>query len=94
MLTLQSIPAWEADDRFAQVAKLAGFCLHAGVVAQAWERPKLESPCRSLPRLMPLRHPRQSLVSFRTTHIATGLYPQLRLRIPLDARCLFIDASV
>jgi hypothetical protein len=31
VFTLQTIPAWEEDDRFAQVAKVAGFSLHAGV---------------------------------------------------------------
>jgi hypothetical protein len=36
VFTLQTIPAWEEDDRFAQVAKVAGFSLHAGVAAQAW----------------------------------------------------------
>jgi hypothetical protein len=32
---LQTIPAWEEDDRFAQVAKMAGFSPHAGVVVEA-----------------------------------------------------------
>ncbi|MEJ2612608.1 MAG: hypothetical protein P8179_21745 [Candidatus Thiodiazotropha sp.] len=36
--SLQTIPAWEEDDRFAQVAKVARFSLHASVAAQAWER--------------------------------------------------------
>ena len=40
VFTLQTIPAWEEDDRFAQVAKESGFSLHAGVAAQAWERQK------------------------------------------------------
>jgi hypothetical protein len=39
---LQTIPAWEEDDRFAQLANASGFSLHAGVAAQAWERQKLE----------------------------------------------------
>ena len=34
VFTLQTIPAWEDDDRFAQVAKESGFSLHAGVAAQ------------------------------------------------------------
>jgi len=42
VFTLQTLPSWEADDRFAQVAKESGFSLHAGVAAQAWERQKLE----------------------------------------------------
>ena len=50
VFTLQSIPAWEEDDRFAQVAKVAGFSLHAGVGAQAWERQKLERLCRYISR--------------------------------------------
>ena len=31
--TLQTLPAVEVDDRYAQVAKDAGFSLHAGVAA-------------------------------------------------------------
>jgi hypothetical protein len=46
VITLQIIPAWENDDRFAQMAKVAGFSLRAGVAAQAWERQKLERLCR------------------------------------------------
>jgi hypothetical protein len=46
VFTLQTIPAWEGDERFSQVAKEYGFSLHAGVVAQAWERSKLERLCR------------------------------------------------
>jgi hypothetical protein len=42
VFTLQTLPAVEEDDRYAQVAKEAGFSLHAGVVSQAWERNKLE----------------------------------------------------
>ena len=34
VFTLQAIPAWEDDDRFAQVAKVAGFSLYAGVAAR------------------------------------------------------------
>ncbi|MCP5084863.1 MAG: hypothetical protein GY948_24515, partial [Alphaproteobacteria bacterium] len=44
------MPAGEADDRYAQVAKEAGFSLHAGVAAQAWERDKLERLCRYISR--------------------------------------------
>jgi hypothetical protein len=50
VFTLQTIPAWEDDDRFTQVAKEAGFSLHAGVAAQAWERSKLERLCRYITR--------------------------------------------
>ena len=42
VFTLQTLPSVEEDDRYAQVAKEAGFSLHAGVAAQAWERDKLE----------------------------------------------------
>jgi len=50
VFTLQTIPAWQEDDRFTQVAKESGFSLHAGVAAQAWERPKLERLCRYISR--------------------------------------------
>ena len=50
VFTLQTIPAWEDDDRFAQVAKVSGFSLHAGVAAQAWERQKLERLARYISR--------------------------------------------
>ena len=50
VFTLQTIPAWEDADRFAQVAKESGFSLHAGVAAQAWERQKLERLCRYISR--------------------------------------------
>ena len=45
VFTLQTLPAVEDDDRFAQVAKEFGFSLHAGVAAQAWEWQKLERLC-------------------------------------------------
>ncbi|MCP4472408.1 MAG: hypothetical protein GY815_17320 [Gammaproteobacteria bacterium] len=50
VFTLQTIPSWEDDDRFAQVAKESGFSLHAGVATQAWERTKLERLCRYITR--------------------------------------------
>ena len=50
VFTLRTIPSWEDDDRFAQVAKESGFSLHAGVAAQAWERSKLERLCRYITR--------------------------------------------
>jgi hypothetical protein len=74
VFTLQTIPSWEDDDRFAQVAKVSGFSLHAGVAAQAWERQKLERLCRYISRpavsekrlsLTPLRIPAQADRPFR-----------------------------
>lgn len=50
VLTLQTVPAWEEDDRFAKVAKVSGFSLHARVAAQAWERQKLERLARYITR--------------------------------------------
>ncbi len=50
VFTLQTIPSWEEDDRFAQVVKVAGFSLYAGVAAQAWERQKLERLARYITR--------------------------------------------
>ena len=50
VFTLQTLPAVDEDDRYAKVAKEAGFSLHAGVAAQAWERDKLERLCRYISR--------------------------------------------
>lgn len=50
VFTLQTVPAREEDDRFEQVAKMAGFSLHAGVAARACERQKLERLCRYISR--------------------------------------------
>jgi ribosomal protein S27E len=50
VFTLQTLPAVEGADRYEQVAKEAGFSLHAGVAAQAWERDKLERLCRYISR--------------------------------------------
>jgi hypothetical protein len=50
VFTLQTLPAVEVDDRYAQVAKGAGFSLHAGVAAQGSERDKLERLCRYISR--------------------------------------------
>jgi len=50
VFTLQTLPAVEEDDRYAQVAKEAGFSLHAGIAAQARERDKLERLCRYISR--------------------------------------------
>ena len=49
VFTLQTVPATKADDN-AQAAKESGFSLHAGVVAQHWERKKLERLCRYITR--------------------------------------------
>jgi len=62
VFTLQTLPAVEEDDRYAQVAKEAGFSLHAGVAAQAWERDKLERLCRYISR-SPVSEKRLSLTS-------------------------------
>ncbi len=51
VFTLQTLPAVEEQDsRSNWVAKEAGFSLHAGVAAQAWERDKLERLCRYISR--------------------------------------------
>jgi ribosomal protein S27E len=50
VFTLQTLPAVVEDDRYAQVAKEAGFSLHAGVAAQASERDNLERLCRYISR--------------------------------------------
>jgi hypothetical protein len=50
VLTLQTLLGVEAYDRYAQVAKEAGFSLQAGVAAQEWERDKLERLCRYISR--------------------------------------------
>jgi hypothetical protein len=49
VFTLQTLPSVE-EDRYAQVANQAGFILHAGVAAQAWDREKLERLCRFISR--------------------------------------------
>jgi len=49
VFTLQTVPATESDDN-SQVAQESGFSLHAGVVAQHWERKKLERLCRYISR--------------------------------------------
>jgi hypothetical protein len=46
VLTLQMLPAVEADDRFAQITKDAEFSLQADVAAQAWERDKNAAPSK------------------------------------------------
>ena len=47
VFTLQTLPACDADDLFADiVGKTAGFSLHTGVAVKARERDKLERLCR------------------------------------------------
>ncbi len=51
MFTLQTLPNREAGDKDqGQAVKAAGFSLHAGVVAQAHQRDKLERLCRYVSR--------------------------------------------
>lgn len=49
VFTLQTVPA-HVDGGNDQVAKVAGFSLHAGLVALHWERKKLERLCRYITR--------------------------------------------
>lgn len=49
VFTLQTLPAW--NDSFGnEIGKVAGFSLHAGVMARADERQKLERLCRYISR--------------------------------------------
>ena len=48
--TLQTVPAREEDSENSQLAKTAGFSLHAGVAAKAHQRRKLERLCRYIAR--------------------------------------------
>ena len=48
--TLQTVPAREEDRDNSQLAKTAGFSLHAGVAAKAHQRRKLERLCRYIAR--------------------------------------------
>ncbi len=51
VFTLQTLPACDPDDLFADtVGKTAGFSLHAGVAVKARERDKLERLCRYITR--------------------------------------------
>ncbi len=51
VFTLQSLPPMkESKVGSSQVAKLAGFSLHAGVIAEAHQRDKLERLCRYIAR--------------------------------------------
>jgi hypothetical protein len=50
VFTLQTVPAKVDVGSNDQVAMEAGFSLHAGVVAQHWERKKLERLCRYITR--------------------------------------------
>jgi len=49
VFTLQTVPVTESNGN-SQVAQESGFSLHAGVVAQHWERKKLERLCRYITR--------------------------------------------
>jgi len=46
VFTLQTIPPSNADAVSTRVANMAGFSLHAGVAAEAYQRDKLERLCR------------------------------------------------
>jgi len=48
--TLQTVPARQADTDNPNLAKTAGFSLHAGVAAKAHQRHKLERLCRYIAR--------------------------------------------
>ncbi len=51
VFTLQTLPACEPEDQFGDTPGLvAGFSLHAGVVAKAHQRDKLERLCRYISR--------------------------------------------
>jgi hypothetical protein len=51
VFTLQTLPACDPDDLFADtVGQVAGFSLHAGVAVKARERAKLERLCRYITR--------------------------------------------
>lgn len=50
VFTLKTVPAVEEDEGNSQAAKESGFSLHAGVLAQPWERKKLERLCRYIAR--------------------------------------------
>ncbi len=50
VFTLQTIPPSNADAVSTRVANMAGFSLHAGVAAEAYQRDKLERLCRYISR--------------------------------------------
>ncbi len=51
VFTLQTLPACDPEDQFGDMPGLvAGFSLHAGVVAKAHQRDKLERLCRYISR--------------------------------------------
>ena len=51
VFTLQTLPACDPEDQFGDTPGLvAGFSLHAGVAARAYERKKLERLCRYISR--------------------------------------------
>jgi Putative transposase len=48
---MQTLPECDLDEPFTDgVAKVAGFSLHAGVMAEAYQRDKLERLCRYIAR--------------------------------------------
>jgi len=50
VFTLRTLPAEEETGSSDRVAKVAGFSLHAGVAAEAYQRDKLERLCRYISR--------------------------------------------
>ena len=51
VFTLQTLPACDSDERFADtVGNVSGFSLHAGVAIKAHQREKLERLCRYITR--------------------------------------------
>jgi hypothetical protein len=50
VFTLQTLPPQPDEPSTARVAKVAGFSLHAGVMAEAHQRDKLERLCRYISR--------------------------------------------
>jgi len=51
VFTIQTLPAGDPDDPCGNtVAKVAGFSLHIGVAAKAYQRKKLERLCRYISR--------------------------------------------
>ena len=55
VFTLQTLPACDPEDQLGDTGKVAGFSLHAGVVARADERQKLGRLCRYISRRRCLR---------------------------------------
>lgn len=66
VFTLQTLPPLAESSEAGQAAKVAGFSLHAGVVAGPHRRDKLERLCRyiSRPAVSEKRHFRQNKLNF------------------------------